>query len=389
MPSGRHFLQIPGPSNVPDRVLRAIDLPTIDHRGPEFMIMTKDIIQDLKKVFKTTNDVIIYPASGTGAWEAAMVNTLSAGDKVMMFETGQFAMLWNKLASDLGLVTEFLPGDWRGPANIAAIEDKLRADTNHEIKGVCVTHNETATGSVSDVEGVRKVLDAVGHPALLFVDAVSSLGSMEYKHDEWGVDVTIAGSQKGLMMPPGISFNAISEKALAAHKNATLPKAYWNWIPMLANMKDGSFPYTPATNLLYGLREAMNMLFEEGLDNVFARHQRFAEATRQAVQAWGLENQCSDPAGFSPVLTAVRVPEGYDANELRAVILKNFDMSLGTGLGKVAGEVFRIGHLGDLNDLALSGTLCGVEMGLGLARIPHQKGGVQQALAYLAASSGS
>jgi alanine-glyoxylate transaminase/serine-glyoxylate transaminase/serine-pyruvate transaminase len=381
MRSGRHFLQIPGPSNVPDRVLRAIDLPTIDHRGPEFMAMTKDIIQDLKKVFKTTKDVVIYPASGTGAWEAAMVNTLSAGDKVMMFETGQFAMLWVKL------VTEFLPGDWRGPADLAAIEDKLRADTNHEIKAVCVIHNETATGAASDVAGVRKVLDAVGHPALLFVDTVSSLGAMEYKHDEWGVDVTIAGSQKGLMMPPGMSFNAISEKALAAHKDATLPKAYWNWTPMLANMKDGSFPYTPATNLLYGLREAMNMLFEEGLDSVFVRHQRFSEATRQAVQAWGLENQCSDPKGFSPVLTAVRVPEGYDANELRAVILKNFDMSLGTGLGKVAGEVFRIGHLGDLNDLTLSGTLCGVEMGLGLAGIPHQKGGVQHALAYLAESS--
>lgn len=388
MRSGRHFLQIPGPSNVPDRVLRAIDMPTIDHRGPEFMEMTKDITQDLKKVFKTKNDVIIFPASGTGAWEAAMVNTMSPGDKVIMFETGQFALLWQKLAENLGLEAEILPGDWRGPADLAAIEAALKADSKHEIKAVCITHNETATGTTSDIPGVRKVMDSGGHPALLMVDAVSSLGSVDLRHDEWGIDVTIAGSQKGLMMPPGMSFNAVSEKALAAHKDSTLIKAYWNWTPMLTQLKDGSFPFTPATNLLYGLREAMNMLFEEGLDNVFARHQRYGEATRRAVQAWGLENQCLDPAGYSPVLTAVRVPDGHDANELRAVILKNFDMSLGTGLGKIAGDVFRIGHLGDLNELSLSGTLCGVEMGLGLAGIPHQKGGVQQALSYLAESSG-
>jgi alanine-glyoxylate transaminase/serine-glyoxylate transaminase/serine-pyruvate transaminase len=389
MRSGRHFLQIPGPSNVPDRVLRATDMPTIDHRGPTFMEMTKDITKDLKKIFKTANDVVIYPASGTGAWEAAMVNTLSPGDKVIMFETGMFAALWQSLAENLGLSAELLPGDWRGPADLNAIEDRLKADSNHEIKAVCITHNETATGALSDVHGVRKVMDSVGHPALLFVDAVSALGSVDLRHDEWGIDVTIAGSQKGLMLPPGLSFNAISNKALAAHKEAKTPKAYWNWTPMLTQLKDGSFPYTPATNLLYGLREAMNMLFEEGLDNVFARHQRYGEATRRAVQAWGLENQCLDPAGFSPVLTAVRVPEGHDANELRAVILKNFDMSLGTGLGKVAGDVFRIGHLGDLSELSLSGALCGVEMGLGLAGLPHQKGGVQQALAYLSETSDS
>ncbi|MBT3904532.1 MAG: aminotransferase class V-fold PLP-dependent enzyme [Rhodospirillaceae bacterium] len=387
MSSGRHFLQIPGPSNVPDRVLRAIDMPTMDHRGPDFMVMTKDIIQNLKNVFKTTSEVIIYPASGTGAWEAAMVNTLSAGDKVIMFETGQFAMLWQSLAEKLGLNAELLPGDWRGPADLEAIEAALKADTSHEIKAVCITHNETATGATSNIPGARKLLDDLGHPALLMVDAVSSLGSVDLRHDEWGIDVTIAGSQKGLMLPPGMSFNAVSEKALAAHKEATMPNAFWNWTPMITQMKDGSFPYTPATNLLYGLREAMNMLFEEGLDNVFARHIRYGEATRRAVQAWGLENQCLDSAGFSPVLTAVRVPDGHDANEVRAVILKNFDMSLGTGLGKVAGDVFRIGHLGDLSELSLSGTLCGVEMGLGLAGIPHQKGGVQQALAYLSETS--
>lgn len=385
--SGRHFLQIPGPSNVPDRILRAIDNPTMDHRGPDFADLGHACLDGIKRVFKTEQPVIIYPASGTGAWEAALVNTLSPGDRVVMYETGQFATLWNELATRLGVRPEFIEGDWRGGADAAAIEERLRADTNHEIKAVCVVHNETSTGAVTNVPKVRAALDAAGHPALLLVDTISSLASIDYRHDEWGVDVTISGSQKGLMLPPGLSFNAVSEKAQAAAAVAKLPRSYWDWAAMIANNKAGYFPYTPATNLLYGLREALAMLFEEGLDNVFARHDRFAEATRRAVQAWGLEILCADPAEYSSVLTAVMVPEGHDADHLRGVILDNFDMSLGTGLGKVKGKIFRIGHLGDFNDLTLIGTLGGVEMGLGLAGVPHQKGGVQQAMSYLAGES--
>jgi alanine-glyoxylate transaminase/serine-glyoxylate transaminase/serine-pyruvate transaminase len=382
--SGRHFLQIPGPSNVPDRILRAIDNPTMDHRGPEFAELGHACLDGIKRVFKTEQPVIIYPASGTGAWEAALVNSLSPGDRVVMYETGQFATLWNELATRTGVVPEFISGDWRGGADADAIEERLKADKAHEIKAVCVVHNETSTGAVTNVEKVRKALDAAKHPALLMVDTISSLASIDYRHDEWGVDITVSGSQKGLMLPPGLSFNAVSEKALAANKNAKLARSYWDWPSMIANNKSGYFPYTPATNLLYGLKEALAMLFEEGLDNVFARHDRFAEATRRAVQAWGLEILCNNPDEYSSVLTAVMVPDGHDADHVRKVILEHFDMSLGTGLGKVKGKIFRIGHLGDLNDLTLVGTLAGVEMGLGLAGVPHQKGGVQQAMSYLA-----
>ncbi|MEK9753640.1 MAG: aminotransferase class V-fold PLP-dependent enzyme [Rhodospirillaceae bacterium] len=382
--SGRHFLQIPGPSNVPDRILRAIDHPTMDHRGPEFADLGHACLDGIKRVFKTENPVIIYPASGTGAWEAALVNALSPGDRVVMYETGQFATLWNELATRIGIVPEFIAGDWRGGADADAIEERLKADKTHEIKAVCVVHNETSTGAVTNVQKVRKALDAAKHPALLLVDTISSLASIDYRHDEWGVDVTISGSQKGLMLPPGLSFNAVSQKALAASKQAKLARSYWDWPSMIANNKTGYFPYTPATNLLYGLKEALAMLFEEGLENVFARHDRHAEATRRAVQAWGLEILCNNPAEYSSVLTAVMVPDGHDADHVRKVILDNFDMSLGTGLGKVKGKIFRIGHLGDFNDLTLVGTLAGVEMGLGLAGVPHQKGGVQQAMSYLA-----
>ncbi len=382
--SGRHFLQIPGPSNVPDRILHAIDHPTMDHRGPDFAELGHACLDGIKRVFKTEHPVIIYPASGTGAWEAALVNTLSPGDRVVMYETGQFAALWNELATRIGVVPEFIAGDWRGGADAAAIEERLKADTAHEIKAVCVVHNETSTGAVTNVEKVRAAMDAAGHPALLLVDTISSLASIDYRHDDWGVDVTISGSQKGLMLPPGLSFNAVSPKALDASANAKLPRSYWDWSAMIANNKAGYFPYTPATNLLYGLKEALAMLFEEGLDNVFARHDRHAEATRRAVQAWGLDILCANPAEYSSVLTAVMVPDGIDADHVRAVILDNFDMSLGTGLGKVKGKIFRIGHLGDFNDLTLMGTLAGVEMGLGLAGVPHQKGGVQQAMSYLA-----
>ncbi|NQW01914.1 MAG: aminotransferase class V-fold PLP-dependent enzyme [Rhodospirillales bacterium] len=381
--SGRHFLQIPGPSNVPDRILRAIDNPTMDHRGPDFGIFSKGVLEDLKKVFKTTGPVIIYPASGTGAWEAALVNTLSPGDKVLMSETGQFAALWCELAKKLGFVPDFIEGDWRRGAPADAIEAKLAADSGHEIKAVCVVHNETSTGVVSNVANVRKALDAAKHPALLFADTISSLGSVDFEHDAWQVDVTISCSQKGLMLPPGLSFNAISEKALAASKANSYARSYWDWSAMLANNATGFYPYTPSTNLLYGLREALDMLLEEGLDNVFKRHDRYAEATRRAVQAWGLEVLCQNPDEYSSVLTAVLVPEGHDADHLRGVILNKFDMSLGTGLGKVKGKVFRIGHLGDFNDLTLMGTLSGVEMGLSLADIPHQKGGVAAAMSYL------
>jgi len=382
--SGRHFLQIPGPTNVPDRVLRAIDLPTMDHRGPDFAALGHEVLDGLRTVFKTAQPVVIYPASGTGAWEAALVNTLSPGDRVLMFETGHFATLWNKMATKLGLVTEFIPTDWRRGADAAVLEAKLREDKGHTIKAVCVVHNETSTGATSRIGLVRKAIDAASHPALLLVDTISSLASIDYRHDEWGVDVTVAGSQKGLMLPPGLSFNAVSEKARKASAAAKLPRSYWGWDEMLAANKTGYFPYTPATNLLYGLREALRMLQEEGLDNVFARHDRHAEATRRAVRAWGLEVLCAVPEEYSSSLTAVMTPPGHDADHVRKVTLEAFDMSLGTGLGKVAGKVFRIGHLGDFNDLTLAGTLAGVEMGLGLAGVPHKKGGAQAAMDYLA-----
>jgi alanine-glyoxylate transaminase/serine-glyoxylate transaminase/serine-pyruvate transaminase len=385
--AGRHFLQIPGPTNVPDRVLRAIDFPTMDHRGPDFAPLGKDCLAGMKRVFKSTADVVIYPASGTGAWEAALVNTLSSGDRVLMAETGHFATLWQKLAGKLGLDVEFLPGDWRHGADPEAIEKRLRADTDKRIRAVCVVHNETSTGVVSRIGDVRRAIDAAGHPALYMVDTISSLASLDYRHDEWGVDVTVAGSQKGLMLPPGLSFNCISAKALAASKTAKLPRSYWAWDEMISNGRNGYFPYTPATNLLYGLREALAMLLdEEGLDAVFARHQRHGEATRRAVRAWGLEVLAADPREYSGALTAVMVPAGHDADRVRKTILEAFDMSLGTGLGKLAGKIFRIGHLGDFNDLTLMGTLAGVEMGLALAGVPVKKEGVQAAMAYLAES---
>ena len=381
--SGRHFLQIPGPTNVPDRVLRAIDMPTMDHRGPAFGKMGLEILEGLREVFQTGQPVVIFPASGTGAWEAALVNTLCAGDRVLMFETGQFAVLWSKMATRLGLKVEMVPTDWRRGVDPALMEAKLKEDRAHTIRAVCVVHNETSTGVTSRIGAIRAAIDAAGHPALYMVDTVSSLASMDYRHDEWGVDVTVAGSQKGLMLPPGLSFNCVGEKALAASRSATLPKSYWGWEDMLASNKSGFFPYTPATNLLYGLREALRMLREEGLQNVFARHARHAEATRRAVRAWGLEIVCAVPAEYSNSLTAVMMPQGHDADALRKVILEAYDMSLGTGLGRLAGKIFRIGHLGDFNDLALIGTLAGVEMGLSLAGVPHRKGGAQAAMDYL------
>ncbi len=381
--SGRHFLQIPGPTNVPDRVLRAIARPTIDHRGPEFGVLGREVLSELKPIFKTSSPVIIYPASGTGAWEAALVNTLSPGDTVLMCETGWFATLWQQMAIRLGLVPELIPTDWRRGADPAGIEAHLREDRDHTIKAVCVVHNETSTGVASRIGDVRKAIDRAGHPALLLVDTISSLASIDFRMDEWGVDVTVAGSQKGLMLPPGLSFNAISPKALAANKTAKLPRSFWAWDEMLAANKNGYFPYTPGTNLLYGLREAIAMLNEEGLEQVFARHTRHAEATRRAVAAWELEVLCANPAEYSSALTAVLVPEGHNADKLRNVILESFDMSLGTGLGKLAGTVFRIGHLGHFNDLTLAGTLAGVEMGLALAEIPHRRGGTQAALDFL------
>ena len=386
--NGRHFLQIPGPTNVPDRILRAIDSPTIDHRGPDFQQLGKAVLTDIKPVFGTQQPVVIYPASGTGAWEAALVNTLSPGDRVLMCETGQFATLWYNMAKRLGLVPEFIAGDWRHGIDVAAVEAHLAADRTHAIKAVCVVHNETSTATASNIPAVRKALDAAAHPALLMVDAVSSLGSMDYRQDDWGVDVTIAGSQKGMMLPPGLSFNAIGEKALAASAHAKLPKSYWSWEEMLGPNKNGFFPFTPATSLLYGLREALIMLHEEGLARVFARHDRHAEATRRAVRAWGLELLCLDATAYSSVVTAVLMPAGHDEVAFRKVVLEHFNMSLGSGLGKVAGKVFRIGHLGDFNDLTLAGTLAGVEMGLQLAGVPHQKGGVAAALDYLTATAG-
>ena len=366
-PSGRHFLQIPGPTNVPDRVLRAIDQPTIDHRGPEFGRLTLEILDGLKDIFQTADPVIIYPASGTGAWEAALVNTLSPGDRVLMFETGHFATLWRVMAEKLGLAVDFVPGDWRTGVDPVVVEAKLAEDRAHTYKAVLAVHNETSTGVTSRIAAVRQAIDRTGHPALFMVDTISSLGSIDYRHDEWGVDVTVAGSQKGLMLPPGLSFNAVSEKALAASKRARLPRAYWRWDETITMNRQGYFPSTPATNLLYGLHEAIAMLREEGLPAVFARHQRHAEATRRAVRAWGLEV----------------LPEGHDADAFRREVLARYDMSLGTGLGRLAGSVFRIGHLGFFNDLMLCGTLCGVEMGLAAREVPHKKNGVGEALSYL------
>ena len=382
--AGRHFLQIPGPTNVPDRVLRAMDHPTIDHRGPAFTDLGKRCLDGMKTIFKTDTHVVIYPASGTGAWEAALVNLLCEGDTVLMVETGHFASLWQKMATSLGLKTEFLETDWRRGVDPQAVEDRLRDDSAGEIRAVCVVHNETSTGSRSRIGEVRKAMDAAGHTALLMVDTISSLASIDYRHDEWGVDVTVSGSQKGLMLPPGLSFNALSERAITVSRNGGMNRSYWDWHDQIAANASGAFPFTPATNLLYGLAEAIDMLHEEGLDNVFARHDRHAEATRRAVQAWGLEVLCQEPQDYSSSLTAVLLPEGHDADALRATILQHFDMSLGNGLSRLAGKVFRIGHLGDFNDLMLMGTLSGVEMGLKLADIPHQSGGAATAMQYLA-----
>jgi alanine-glyoxylate transaminase/serine-glyoxylate transaminase/serine-pyruvate transaminase len=385
--SGRHFLQIPGPTNVPERVLRAIGQTTIDHRGPEFGELGREVLDGLRKIFMTSGPVVIFPSSGTGAWEAALVNTLSPGDRVLMFDIGHFATLWREVAVRFGLSVEVVPGDWRSGVAPEAVEAKLREDRGHAIKAVAVVHNETSTGVTSRVPAIREAIDRAGHPALLLVDTVSSLACIEYRHEAWGADVTLSGSQKGLMLPPGLGFNAVSPKALAASKTATLPRSYFDWQPMLRDNASGYFPYTPATNLLYGLREAIAMIQEQGLENVFARHARHAEATRRAVKAWGLELVCRNPDELSSSLTAVMVPDGHDADALRKVILERFDMSLGTGLGRLKGKVFRIGHLGDFNDLSLIGSLGGVEMGLGLAGIPHRKGGALAAMEHLAATS--
>ena len=383
-PAGRHFLQIPGPTNVPDRILRAIERPTIDHRGPEFGRLGQRVLAGLREVFRTRSHVLVFPSSGTGAWEAALANTLSPGDRVVMCETGHFSTLWSNMARRLGLEVEVLDGDWRTGADPARIEARLAEDRGHAIEAVAVVHNETSTGVTSRIGAVRAALDAAGHPALLLVDTISSLASIDYRHDEWGVDVTVGGSQKGLMLPPGLGFNAVSDKALAASKTAGMARSYWEWEAMLGANRTGFFPYTPATNLLYGLAEAIDMLREEGLGNVFRRHDRHAEATRRAVHAWGLEVWCRRPDEYSSSLTAVRVPEGHSADALRRTILETFDMSLGNGLGRLADSVFRIGHLGAFNDLMLAGTLSGIEMGLHLAGMPHRRGGVDAALAYLA-----
>lgn len=381
--AGRHFLQIPGPSPVPDRILRAIDMPVIDHRGPGFADLGNRVLNGIQGIFKTTQPVIIYPSSGTGAWEAALVNTLNRGDKLLMVETGHFAFLWQNLALKLGLQPRLIETDWRRGADPDVIEQALKSDLAHDIKAVCVVHNETSTGSTSRIAAVRKAIDAANHPALLMVDTISGLASADFRFDEWGVDVAISGSQKGLMLPPGLSFNAVSARALEANKNAALPNSYWQWADMIEANQRGYFPYTPSTNLLFGLAEAIDMLNEEGLENVFARHHRHAAATRKAVEAWGLEVQCQVEGEHSPVLTAVRVPDGTDADHLRSVILEHCDMSLGNGLSKVAGKVFRIGHLGDINDVTLLGTLSGIEMGLHIADVPHQAGGAQAALDHL------
>ena len=385
--AGRHFLQIPGPTNVPERVLRAIDNPTMDHRGPDFGRLGREILNKLQTIFQTSGPVVIYPASGTGAWEAALTNTLSPGDAVLMCRTGWFATLWREMAERLGLAPVIIETDWRRGADVDALATALAEDRAHRIKAVCVVHNETSTGCTSRIDEVRRAMDAAAHPALLMVDTISSLASMDYRHDEWKIDVTVAGSQKGLMLPPGLSFNAISSKALRAAETAKLPRSYWDWRPMLAANETGYFPYTPGTNLLYGLNEAMAMLLEQGLPNVFARHDRHAEATRRAVRTWGLEVQCLDPRHYSSSLTAVRVPQGHSADGLRAVILDKFNMSLGNGLGILKDQVFRIGHLGDFNDLSLIGTLGGVEMGLRAAGVPHKTGGVQAAMDFLSGNA--
>jgi alanine-glyoxylate transaminase/serine-glyoxylate transaminase/serine-pyruvate transaminase len=381
--SGRHFLQIPGPTNVPDRVLRAMAQPTIDHRGPDFVELALDLLQRVKPVFGTSGPVVIYPASGTGAWEAALVNTLSPGDHVLAFETGHFATLWRDMAEGLGLVVDFVPGDWRRGVAPAVVAERLAADEEHRIAAVMVVHNETSTGVTSRVPEIRAAIDEADHPALLLVDTISSLASIDYRHDAWGVDVTVSCSQKGLMLPPGLGFNAISEKALAAASSARLPKSYWDWAPILEANERGFYPYTPPTNLFYGLREALTLLEEEGLPAAFARHNRHAEATRAAVRGWGLEVLCADEREYSGSLTAVLLGEEHDADKVREIVLDRFDMSLGTGLGKLAGRVFRIGHLGDFNDLTLAGTLAGVQMGLELAGVPIDPDGLQEALAVL------
>ena len=385
--AGRHFLQIPGPTNVPDRILRAIDRPTIDHRGPEFGHLGREVLDGVKQVFRTSRPVIVYPSSGTGAWEAALVNTLSPGDRVLMYETGHFADLWRGLAERLGLDVEFVPGDWRHGVDPAAVEARLADDRQGAVKALCVVHNETSTGVTSPIAEIRKAIDRAGHEALYMVDTISSLGSIDYRHEEWGVDVSVGGSQKGLMLPPGLGLNAISDKALAANETARLTRSYWDWQSMLQNNETGFFPFTPATNLLFGLKEAVSMLLEEGLDNVFARHARLAEATRRAVDVWDLEFVAVDSAERSNAVTAVLMPDGHDADAFRKVVLERFNMSLGSGLGKVQGKVFRIGHLGDFNDLMLAGTLAGVEMGLALAGVPFNKGGVAAALETLVSTS--
>jgi len=385
--SGRHFLQIPGPTNVPGRVLRALSKPTIDHRGPEFSALTLEVLDGMKRIFQTSGSIVIFPSSGTGAWEAALVNTLSPGDRILMFETGHFATLWHNIAVRLGLDVDFIPGDWRHGVDPAMVAEKLSADSDHQYKAICVVHNETSTGVTSRIPEIRQAINTFEHPALFMVDTISSLASIDYRHDEWGVDVTVGCSQKGLMLPPGLGLNAISPKALEAARSASLPKSYWEWEPMININQKGFFPYTPATNLLYGLKEAIAMLEEEGLANVFARHDRHAEATRKAVRAWELEILCTDPVEYSSSLTAVMMPDGHSGDAFRKTVLDHFDMSLGNGLGKVVDKVFRIGHLGDFNDLMLAGTLSGVEMGLSLAGIPHQKGGVAAALDYLASTA--
>jgi len=384
--AGRHFLQIPGPSPIPERIIKAMAHPIIDHRGPAFQQLGRRVLSGIKTVFNTTQPVVIYPSSGTGAWEAALTNTLSAGDRVLMFETGHFAATWKNMADKLGIAVDLIASDWRSPADPAAIEQRLREDRDRTIRAVCIVHNETSTGVTSDIPAVRRAIDRAGHPALLLVDTISSLGSVEYRHDDWGVDVTVSGSQKGLMLPPGLAFTAISEKAVAAMHRATLPRLYWSWEEMLKINTNGFFPYTPATNILYGLAEAIDMLHEEGMERVFARHRRHAAATRAAITAWGLEILCTSPEHYSPVLTAVVMPNGHDADRLRAMILERFDMSLGAGLSKLAGRVFRIGHLGDTNDLTVLGALAGVEMGLAVAGVPHRAGGVQAAMAVLTGS---
>ena len=381
--SGRHFLQIPGPTNIPDRVLRAMDYPIIDHRGLKFANLTKSILDRIKMVFKTKEPVVIYPASGTGAWEAAIVNTLSEGDKVLMFETGHFSFLWLEIAKKFKLQVDFVSGDWRTGVDPIIVEQKLKDDKEKKIKAIFVVHNETSTGVTSKISKIRKAIDDANHPSLFFVDTISSLGSIDYRHEEWKVDVTVGGSQKGLLLPPGLSFNALSSKAIEAYNRSTLAKSYWDWKPMLENNKNGFFPYTPATNLLYGLDEALNILLEEGLENVFKRHNKLAEATRRAVRAWGLEILCKNKEEYSSSLTAALVPEGYDADDLRKIILDNYDMSLGTGLTKLKGKIFRIGHLGDFNELMLAGTLAGIEMGLKKSKIPFKPGGIMAALDYL------